>query len=217
LCLWGQPPLFFCLCFLGKETKLNNQLLLHYIVNCRAPAGASAPVGNPKVHRGGRRRSPPKILLVNCIDWPTTSALCLFCNLRLLFHPPHMYLLFLHLFLFIPQKQNKNVHWTFKIFLTKKMQFNISCTAHKNWCGGLVQHGTGEKCLLLCRTSPLIRSVRYGIGQFCLIQCWTGFLEGFVRRGIKNFVRSHVKLHPPNELTLIGQIVWLILGSGPVR
>ncbi|PLW27388.1 hypothetical protein PCANC_25843 [Puccinia coronata f. sp. avenae] len=52
----------------GTDSKLLDQTLKCNFVFVRAPAGASAPVGKPKVHRGGRRRSPPKILLVNCID-----------------------------------------------------------------------------------------------------------------------------------------------------
>ncbi|OAV88839.1 hypothetical protein PTTG_04453 [Puccinia triticina 1-1 BBBD Race 1] len=52
----------------GTESKLLDQTLKCDFAFVRAPTGASAPVGQPKVRRGGRSRSPPKKPLVNRID-----------------------------------------------------------------------------------------------------------------------------------------------------
>ncbi|PLW54165.1 hypothetical protein PCANC_06467 [Puccinia coronata f. sp. avenae] len=52
----------------GTDSKLLDQTLKCDFAFVRAPAGASAPIGQPKVRRGGRSRSPPKKPLVNRID-----------------------------------------------------------------------------------------------------------------------------------------------------
>ncbi|EFP76374.1 hypothetical protein PGT21_011853 [Puccinia graminis f. sp. tritici] len=52
----------------GTDSKLLDQTLKCDFAFVRAPTGASAPIGQPKVRRGGRSRSPPKKPLVNRID-----------------------------------------------------------------------------------------------------------------------------------------------------
>ncbi|KAH9451557.1 hypothetical protein MJO28_013989 [Puccinia striiformis f. sp. tritici] len=52
----------------GTDSKLLDQTLKCDFAFVRAPTGACAPVGQPKVRRGGRSRSPPKKPLVNRID-----------------------------------------------------------------------------------------------------------------------------------------------------
>jgi len=52
----------------GTDSKLLDQTLKCDFAFVRAPTGASAPVGQPKIRRGGRSRSPPRKPLVNRID-----------------------------------------------------------------------------------------------------------------------------------------------------
>ncbi|PLW17523.1 hypothetical protein PCANC_06790 [Puccinia coronata f. sp. avenae] len=78
-------------------------------------------------------------------------------------------------------------------------------TAKKNPSGGLVQHGIGHNCPMLCRTSlsnmgsdNSVRChveqtwfngfVRHGIGRLCPIPCQTTGFDEFVRHGIKQVV-----------------------------
>jgi hypothetical protein len=50
-------------------------------------------------------------------------------------------------------------------------------TATKNPSGGLVQHGIGHNCPMLCWKSLSDRFVWHRIGQFCLIPCQTNLFQ----------------------------------------
>jgi hypothetical protein len=59
--------------------------------------------------------------------------------------------------------------------------------------GGLVRHGIGQHCLMLCWKSQSDHLVRHGIGLFCPIPCRTRLFDWFLQRGIGQHVRSHVE------------------------